>query len=246
MSLWNKHAIFEKNSIILSIGILIVVAIGGLVEIGSAVLPEEHHRDRRRRAPLHAAGTGGPQHLRPRRLLSLPFADDPLPARRGRALWPLLAGGGVEVRPSVPVGLQAHRPRPRPHRRQIFRRLASRPSERPALGGPRVRSCRGTASWPSRRSITGTSRKTCACWGLKACPIRTDDIAKADADIKAQLEPRRHGGLGARQALSQGRRARRASAARRRRPNRTPLVAYLQMLGTTVDFKLYDEKANWR
>ena len=33
MSLWAKHQIFEKNSIILLIGILIVVAIGGLVEI---------------------------------------------------------------------------------------------------------------------------------------------------------------------------------------------------------------------
>ncbi len=33
MSLWQKHAIFEKNSIILVIGILIVIAIGGLVEI---------------------------------------------------------------------------------------------------------------------------------------------------------------------------------------------------------------------
>jgi cytochrome c oxidase cbb3-type subunit 2 len=33
MSLWQKHAIFEKNSIILVIGILIVIAIGGLVEV---------------------------------------------------------------------------------------------------------------------------------------------------------------------------------------------------------------------
>jgi cytochrome c oxidase cbb3-type subunit 2 len=33
MSLWTKHAVFERNSIILLIGILIVVAIGGLVEI---------------------------------------------------------------------------------------------------------------------------------------------------------------------------------------------------------------------
>jgi len=33
MSLWQKHAIFEKNSIILVIGILIAIAIGGLVEI---------------------------------------------------------------------------------------------------------------------------------------------------------------------------------------------------------------------
>jgi cytochrome c oxidase cbb3-type subunit 2 len=33
MSLWHKHAIFEKNSIALVIGILIVISIGGLVEI---------------------------------------------------------------------------------------------------------------------------------------------------------------------------------------------------------------------
>lgn len=33
MSLWNKHAIFEKNSIILVVGILVMVAIGGIVEI---------------------------------------------------------------------------------------------------------------------------------------------------------------------------------------------------------------------
>jgi cytochrome c oxidase cbb3-type subunit 2 len=33
MSLWAKHQIFEKNSIILLIGVLIVIAIGGLVEI---------------------------------------------------------------------------------------------------------------------------------------------------------------------------------------------------------------------
>ncbi len=33
MSLWNRHKIFEKNSIILIVGILAVIAIGGLVEI---------------------------------------------------------------------------------------------------------------------------------------------------------------------------------------------------------------------
>src|ERR1700746_1353463 len=33
MTFWARHQIFEKNSIILVIGILAVVAIGGLVEI---------------------------------------------------------------------------------------------------------------------------------------------------------------------------------------------------------------------
>ncbi|MCR9060198.1 MAG: cytochrome-c oxidase, cbb3-type subunit II [Rhodobacteraceae bacterium] len=33
MSLWKKHEVFEKNSFVLLVGILVVVAIGGLVEI---------------------------------------------------------------------------------------------------------------------------------------------------------------------------------------------------------------------
>ncbi|WP_305984429.1 cytochrome-c oxidase, cbb3-type subunit II [Roseibium sp. MMSF_3544] len=33
MSAWNKHQIFEKNSFVLLVGILVAVAIGGLVEI---------------------------------------------------------------------------------------------------------------------------------------------------------------------------------------------------------------------
>src|SRR6188508_2172425 len=33
MSFWQRHAIFEKNSIALVIGVLIVIAIGGLIEI---------------------------------------------------------------------------------------------------------------------------------------------------------------------------------------------------------------------
>jgi cytochrome c oxidase cbb3-type subunit 2 len=33
MSFWSRHQIFEKNSIVLVIGVLVVIAIGGLVEI---------------------------------------------------------------------------------------------------------------------------------------------------------------------------------------------------------------------
>jgi cytochrome c oxidase cbb3-type subunit 2 len=33
MSLWARHAVLEKNSIVLTIGVLVVIAIGGLVEI---------------------------------------------------------------------------------------------------------------------------------------------------------------------------------------------------------------------
>src|SRR5262249_9804221 len=40
MSLWQKHAIFEKNSILLVIGVLVVIAIGGLVEITPLFYPK--------------------------------------------------------------------------------------------------------------------------------------------------------------------------------------------------------------
>ena len=33
MPLWQKHWILERNSILLLVGILIVIAIGGLVEV---------------------------------------------------------------------------------------------------------------------------------------------------------------------------------------------------------------------
>ena len=60
------------------------------------------------------------------------IADDPHAARRGRALRSVLAGGGIQIRPSDAVGLEADRPGPRARRRQIFRRLACRASEQSA------------------------------------------------------------------------------------------------------------------
>ncbi len=69
MSLWRKHQIFEKNSIFLLIGVLVVISIGGLVEVAAALLSEEHHRKSGGHAALHAAGTRWPQHLRARGLL---------------------------------------------------------------------------------------------------------------------------------------------------------------------------------
>ena len=87
-----------------------------------------HHpsdgRGRARHARLHAARAGRPQHLCPRGLLRLSFADDPHLARRGRALRPVFAGRRIQVRPPDAVGLQAHRPRSRAHRRQVLRRMA--------------------------------------------------------------------------------------------------------------------------
>ncbi|MBO6559165.1 MAG: cytochrome-c oxidase, cbb3-type subunit II [Nisaea sp.] len=59
MSLLNKHAIFEKNSILLCVGILITVAIGGLVEISPLFYLEstiEKVKGMRPYTPLELAG----------------------------------------------------------------------------------------------------------------------------------------------------------------------------------------------
>ena len=77
-------------------------------------------------------------------------------------------------------------------------------------------------------------------------PYTDDQIANAVADLKAQADPdnRRHGRL--HQTLSEGG-GRATSTARPGIPTEMDaLVAYLQMLGTLVDFKLYNEKANLR
>ncbi|WP_420404827.1 cytochrome-c oxidase, cbb3-type subunit II [Nisaea sp.] len=59
MSLLNKHAVFEKNSILLCVGILITVAIGGLVEISPLFYLEstiEKVKGMRPYTPLELAG----------------------------------------------------------------------------------------------------------------------------------------------------------------------------------------------
>ena len=81
MSFWTRHQIFEKNSIVLVAGILVVIAIGGLVEITPLFYLKstiEKVDGIRPYTPLELAG---PQRLCPRGLLSLPLADGPAAAR---------------------------------------------------------------------------------------------------------------------------------------------------------------------
>ena len=76
---------------------LLVVTIGGIVQIVPLFYLEntiEKVEGVRPYTPLELAGRDD---LHPRGLLCLPQPDDPPDARRGRTLWPLLAGGGVDV-----------------------------------------------------------------------------------------------------------------------------------------------------
>ena len=77
---WAKHQILEKNSIYLLIGILIVVAIGGIVEILPLYWLSSTIEKVQGMRPYYAAGARGPRHLHPRRLLRLSQSDGAQPA----------------------------------------------------------------------------------------------------------------------------------------------------------------------
>ena len=173
MSFWTRHQIFEKNSIILIVGILAGDRDRRPGRDHAAVLPEEHDRGGRRHQALHAAGTDRPQHLRPRRLLSLPLADDPPAARRGRALRSLLARRREHVRPSVPVGIEADRARSCARRRQIFRRLACHASDQSARHRSAVGDARLSVPGRDRSRYRHASRIICGPAAPSACPIPT-------------------------------------------------------------------------
>ena len=204
MSLWQNHAIFETNSIILLDRHADRDRDRRPRRDRAAVLSEEHDREGRRHAALYAARARRPQHLRPRGLLSLPFADDPAAARRGRALRPLFARRREHVRPAVPVGIEAHRARSRARRRQIFRRLAPRPSAAIRARSCRPRSCRAIRCWPRPRSTTahiGDDLKVQATLGVPY--TRGDDRQRASPTCARRRPPtprRRRSG----QALSEG------------------------------------------
>ena len=197
----------------------------------AALLPPERHREGRGRAALHAARARRPRHLHPRGLLRLPQPDDPADARRGRALRPLQPRRRVDVRPPLPVGLEAHRAGPRPGRRALFRRMARPAPDRPALAGADLDHAAlrapGDDASSMRENIAGHLSANAAV----GVPYDEDMIANARADLLAQADP---------DADTAGLTARYGEAVKVGLFDGDPshvtemdaLVAYLQMLGT--------------
>ena len=75
---------------------------------------------------------------------------------------------------------------------------------------------------------------------------RRDDRQGASATSKAQATPDHPGAGRSRRSATRRRRRAISTATRRRITEADALIAYLQVLGTLVDFKLYDDKANIR
>jgi len=245
MSFWTRHQIFEKNSIVLVVAILLVVAIGGLVEIAPLFYLKstiETVDGVRPYTPLELAGRNiyvregcylcHSQQVRPLRdeveryghysLAAESMYDHPFQWGSKRT-GPDLARVGGKYSDDWHV---THLINPRAIVPQSVM------PGYPFLARNEVK-VDAIADHMRTLRILGT-------------PYTDDQIANAAADMKAQVNP---DDTAAAAAFSK----RYAKAAVRNFDGKPgaptemdALVAYLQMLGTLVDFKLYDEKANLR
>jgi len=244
MSLWSRHKIFEKNSIILVIGILVVVAIGGIVEITPLFYLKstiEKVDGIRPYTPLELAGRDiyvregcylcHSQMIRPLRdeveryghysLAAESMYDHPFQWGSKRT-GPDLARVGAKYSDEWHV---THLKNPRSIVPQ---------SVMPAY------------SFLARAEVdasqVGDHLRTQRMVGV---PYTDEQVQNAAADLKAQVDPD-NAGAEAFQKRYPKAVVRNFDGAPGNPTEMDALVAYLQMLGTLVDFKLYNEKANLR
>ena len=244
MSLWTKHAIFEKNSIILLIGILVVIAIGGLVEIVPLFYLKstiETVDGMRPYTPLEMAGRNiyvregcyncHSQMIRPLRdeveryghysLAAESMYDRPFQWGSKRTGPDLARVGGKYSDDWHRDHLQAPK------------------SVVPGTVMPAY-------PWLAATELDFAHIKDdLRVQAILGVPYTPQMIAAAEADLIAQASPdspeaadltKRYPKAQARDFDGNPRHVTEADA----------LIAYLQMLGTLVDFKLYDDKANVR
>ena len=243
-SLWHKHAIFEKNSIILLLGIVVMIAIGGLVEIVPLFYLKstiEKVDGVRPYSPLELAGSNiyiregcyvcHSQMIRPLRdeveryghysLAAESMYDHPFQ-------WGSKRNGPDLARVGGKYSDDWHRD----HMRN------------PRAVGPA--SIMPGYPWlektPLDSSHIGEQMKMLSLVGV---PYTQEMIDSAAADTKAQGS-----GEGKAAAAMQKRYpkaiARDLDADKGKLTELDAVIAYLQRLGTQVDFKVYDDKANIR
>lgn len=244
MSLISKHAIFERNSILLLIGILIVVAIGGLVEIVPLFYLKstiETVAGMRPYSPLELAGRNiyvregcyncHSQMIRPLRdeveryghysLAAESMYDRPFQ-------WGSKRTGPDLARVGGKYSDEWHRA----HMRQ----------PKSVVPGTVMPGYPWLAGTDLSYAHIAEEMKVLTVLGV---PYTADMIANAATDVKVQATTDDPGA---------GAFAKRYPKAQSRDYDGNPdriteadaLIAYLQMLGTLVDFKLYDDRANVR
>jgi cytochrome c oxidase cbb3-type subunit 2 len=244
MSLWQKHAILEKNSIILVIGILIVIAIGGLVEIVPLFYLKntiEKVDGVRPYTPLELAGRN--IYVREGCYLCHSQMIRPLRDEVERYGHYSLAAESMYDRP-----FQWGSKRTGPDLARIGGKYSD-DWHRDHLRDPR--SVVPGSVMPDYGFLEQTDLdfshidRDLAVQATLGVPYTPDMIEHAQADVVAQATPdspeaadlaKRYQKVNARDFDGNPKHITEADA----------LIAYLQMLGTEVNFKLYDDKANIR
>jgi cytochrome c oxidase cbb3-type subunit 2 len=244
MSVWTRHQILEKNSILLVIGILLVIAIGGLVEIAPLFYLKstiEKVEGMRPYTPLELAGraiyvregcyTCHSQMVRPLRdeverygaysLAAESMYDHPFQWGSKRT-GPDLARVGGKYSDEWHV---AHLKDPR--------------AIVPQSVMPGYRFLAETELEPATIAAHLRANRTVGV------PYSDEQVAAATADLQAQANP---DDAGVTDLVKRYPKAvvRDFDGNPKALSEMDALVAYLQMLGTLVDFKLYDAKANLR
>ncbi|MBH0238721.1 cytochrome-c oxidase, cbb3-type subunit II [Methylobrevis albus] len=243
MSLWKKHQVFEKNSIILLIGVLVVIAIGGLVEIAPLFYLKstiEKVEGMRPYTPLELAGRNiyvreGCYNCHSQMIRTLRDEVE----RYGHYS---LASESMYDRP-----FQWGSKRTGPDLARVGGKYSDA-WQREHLDDPRAvvpTSIMPAYPWLAQRTLElDYLGQDLAIQAKLGVPYDDAMVADAKADAWRQADPNADpGDLEARYPKVQ---IRDFDGDPTRITEADALIAYLQMLGTLVDFKLYDDKANLR
>jgi cytochrome c oxidase cbb3-type subunit 2 len=244
MSLWQKQAIFEKNSIVLVIGILVVIAIGGLVEIVPLFYLKntiEKVDGVRPYTPLELAGRN--IYVREGCYLCHSQMIRPLRDEVERYGHYSLAAESMYDHP-----FQWGSKRTGPDLARVGGKYSD-DWHRDHLRDPRAvvpGSVMPDYSWLAHTDLDYSHiAEDMKVQALLGVPYTPDMIAHAQRDVVTQDAndspdapdlAKRYPKVQSRDFAGVSGRVTEADA----------LIAYLQMLGTEVDFKLYDDKANIR
>jgi len=244
MSLWARHKIFETNSIILVIGILIAIAIGGLVEIVPLFYLKntiEKVEGVRPYTPLELAGRN--IYVREGCYLCHSQMIRPLRDEIERYGHYSLAAESMYDRP-----FQWGSKRTGPDLARVGGKYSDE-WHRDHLRDPRSLvpgSVMPSYSWLAQTELDLTSIATdLKVQALLGVPYTKQmiDNARADVAIQASTDNPDSIDLTKRYPKVQ---SRDFDGNPGRVSEEDALIAYLQMLGTQVDFKLYNDKANIR
>jgi cytochrome c oxidase cbb3-type subunit 2 len=242
MSLWKKHAILETNSILLVIGVLIVIAIGGLVEITPLFYLKstiEKVEGIRPYTPLELAGRNiyvreGCYNCHSQMIRSLRDEVE----RYGHYS---LAAESMYDRP-----FQWGSKRTGPDLARVGGKYSDDwhrdhlKSPKSVVPGTVMPAYPWLAQTDLDIAYIDDDLRVQAMLGV---PYTADMIANAQADARVQASSDAAADLIKRYPKAQ---ARDYDGQPGRITEADALIAYLQVLGTFVDFKLYDDKANVR